>query len=162
MKEKLNTWNFSISFESKVAVKVNNFVTLVILVIISYYTLIYPLFCTTIFFAFPSSKSLLTGCHCLASFSPFVPSSPKRRLPQLSLPLIYLPPIFYPLPRGPIFPIPPLLLYIKPLFSINKQFRIDSFLDCEGLHWDFCSRSHLRRFCSVLHLQYPTLKYRTR
>jgi len=29
------------------------------------------------------------------------------------------------------------LLYIKPLFPINKQFNIDSFLEWEGLHWDF-------------------------
>jgi len=36
-------------------------------------------------------------------------------------------------------PIPPLLLYIKPPLPINKQFSIDSFLDWEGLHWDFSS-----------------------
>jgi len=36
-------------------------------------------------------------------------------------------------------PIPPLLLYIKHLFHFNKQFSIDSFLDWEGLNWDFSS-----------------------
>jgi len=36
-------------------------------------------------------------------------------------------------------PIPPLLLYIKLPFPMNKQFSIDSFLDWEGLHWDFSS-----------------------
>jgi len=36
-------------------------------------------------------------------------------------------------------PIPPVLLYIKPPLPINKQFSIDSFLDWEGLHWDFSS-----------------------
>jgi len=43
--------------------------------------------------------------------------------------------------RGPTFldPIPPLLLYIKPIFPLDKQFSIDSFLDWEGLHWDFSS-----------------------
>jgi len=30
-------------------------------------------------------------------------------------------------------------LYIKPLFSINEQFSIDSFLDWEGLHCNFSS-----------------------
>jgi len=35
--------------------------------------------------------------------------------------------------------IPPLLLYLKLPFPMNKQFSIDSFLDLEGLHWDFSS-----------------------
>jgi len=30
-------------------------------------------------------------------------------------------------------------VYIKHLFPFNKQFSIDSFLDWEGLHWDFSS-----------------------
>jgi len=51
-------------------------------------------------------------------------------------PALLFPPIFYPLLRGRIFldPIPPLFLYIKHIFSLNKQFSIDSFLDLEGLH----------------------------
>jgi len=32
-----------------------------------------------------------------------------------------------------------MILYIKPIISINKQFNIGSFLDSEGYHWDFCS-----------------------
>jgi len=31
------------------------------------------------------------------------------------------------------------LLYLKPLFPIDKQFSIDAFLDWEGHHWDSCS-----------------------
>jgi len=53
-------------------------------------------------------------------------------------------PLSYPLLRGPAFLDTILLiqstssiLYIKPLFPINKQISIDSFLDWEGLHCDF-------------------------
>jgi len=91
-------------------------------------------------FHFSNSKSFQTGCQCLASFSPLVASSPKQAAIVFT-PALLFPPIFYPLPRGPIFlePIPPLLLYIKHHFPLNKQFSIDSFLDWEGLHWDFSS-----------------------
>jgi len=45
---------------------------------------------------------------------------------------------------------------------MNKQFSIDSFLDWEGLHWDFSSRLHLRRSRYVLRLQFLTPNHRTR
>jgi len=52
----------------------------------------------------------------------------------------------HPLLRGPIFswcdPSDWSTLFFciwRPLFPINKQFSIDSFLDWERLHWDFCS-----------------------
>jgi len=63
----------------------------------------------------------------------FIPN----RLPCFHSPAWAQPPL-----RGPIFFLIRsllFLLYLKPLFPINKQFSIDSFLDWEGLHWDFCS-----------------------
>jgi len=45
------------------------------------------------------------------------------------------------------------LLYIKPLFPINKQFSIDSFLDLEGHRKDSCSSHHLL----TLYSSQPTL-----
>jgi len=73
-------------------------------------------------------------------FSLSVVSSPKQAATVLT-PALLFPPIFYPLQRGPIFLdlIPPLLLYIKHHFPLNKQFSTDSFLDCKGLHWVFSS-----------------------
>jgi len=35
-----------------------------------------------------------------------------------------------------------IILCIKPLFPINKQFSIDSFLDWEGHHWYFAYHPH--------------------
>jgi len=73
-------------------------------------------------------------------FSFSVISSPKQAAVVFT-PALLCPPIFYPLPRGSIFldPIPLSFLYIKHLFPFNKRFSIDSFLDWEGLHWDFSS-----------------------
>jgi len=47
--------------------------------------------------------------------------------------LLFLPFQFCPLPRGQLFSLIRFfiyLVYIKPLVTINKQFNIDSFLDC--------------------------------
>jgi len=79
-------------------------------------------------FCFSSSKPFQTGCHSLASFSPSVVSSPK----QAAI-------VFITLVRSL-----PLIVYLKHLFPINKQFSIDSFLDWEGLHWDFSSMQLFR------------------
>jgi len=78
--------------------------------------------------------------------------------------LVFIPAFFfhaisvYPLLRGPLFSwsnpsdqIPFSLLYIKPLFPINKQLSIDSFLDCDSLHWDFCSPPSF-----LQHSQFPS------
>jgi len=86
-------------------------------------------FCTMIFFTFQAqsffkqaaiSLSFLPNRQPLFSFSPFQ---------------------FYPLQRGQLFFMIRFfisLLFKKPLFPINRQFRIDSyFLDWEGHHWDF-------------------------
>jgi len=108
--------------------------------LLSLYTLIYPLFALT-----NSSKSFQTGCRCLASFSLQVVSSPKHAA-AVRTPVYLFPPNILPSSKWSdiswsdhLDPILPLLLYIKPPFPINKQFRIDSFLDWEGLHWDFSS-----------------------
>jgi len=105
---------------------------------LSKYTLFYPLFRATIFFTFQAQS-------CLASFSISVVSSLKQPAVVFT-PALLLLPIFYPLPKGPIFldPITLIrsllyLLYIKHHFHLNIQFSIDSFLDWEGLHWDFSS-----------------------
>jgi len=74
------------------------------------------------------------------------PWRPKQADAVFTPDTFIFPPIFYPLLRGLIFSysgpsdlIPSLLFYIKFLYPINKQFSIDSFLDLEGLHWDFSS-----------------------
>jgi len=36
-----------------------------------------------------------------------------------------------------------IFVYKKPLFSIKEQFNIDSFLDCEGHHWDILLLAHI-------------------
>jgi len=61
-------------------------------------------------FHLSSSKLFQSGCRCLASFSLSVVSSPKQAAAVFTPALLFLP-IFYPLPRGPIFldPIPPFL-----------------------------------------------------
>jgi len=95
-------------------------------------------------FHFISSMSFQTSCSCLASLprnSKFTKTSCRCFLSRF----FYFLPVVNPLLRGPTFswsnpfdPIPPLLLYVKLLFPINKQFSIDTYLDWEGLHWDFC------------------------
>jgi len=57
-------------------------------------------------------------------------------------------------------PIAPLLLYIKSPLPINKQFSIDSFLDWEGLHWDFSSVYPLSSVS--ISASAPTPKHQTR
>jgi len=99
-------------------------------------------------FCFSSSKSFQTGCHCLASLFPSVVSSPKQAA------FVFTP--------HRHFRSLPLFSYAKHLFPINKQFSIDSFLDWEGLHWDFSST---RLFCLPPLLRttsIPTTKHRTR
>jgi len=44
------------------------------------------------------------------------------------------------------------LLFVKPLFPINKQFSVDAFLDWEGHHWDIRSTGS-----SHHHSQFPLL-----
>jgi len=91
-------------------------------------------------FHFSSSKLFQTGCHCLASFSLSVVSSPKQAAVVFT-PALYssqystlFQEVQYFLIRSLFY-----LLYIKHHFPLNKQFSIDSFLDWEGLHWDFSS-----------------------
>jgi len=84
-----------------------------------------------------------TGCHCLVS--PLSNSKfTLKRFPLFFTPALYFPENVLPSSKrsdiywsDPSDLIPPLLLYIKLLFPINKQSGIDSFLDWEGLHWDF-------------------------
>jgi len=57
--------------------------------------------------------------------------------------------------------IPPLLLYIKPPLPINKQFSIDSFLDWEGLHWDFSSTFAYPPSSVLFSAFIPTPKHQT-
>jgi len=123
----------------------------------SQYSLKYPIF------SFYSSKSFQTGC-CWFVF-PFMlcNASHSKQADVFSFPPFH----YYHFPRGRIFSDPFIyqdiflirffisLLCIKPLVSINKQFSIDSFLDWEGHHCDFCSSCssrHLPQFSPSLQL----------
>jgi len=56
---------------------------------------------------------------------------------------------------------PYLFLYIKPLFPINKQFSIDSFLDWEGLQCDFSSMQTYPPHAVTFSPSGPTHKHQT-
>jgi len=84
----------------------------------------YPLICTTIFFSF-QTQSFFKNTAISLSFLPCDVMSFPHLLFKLSQ--------FYPLPRGQILFLIS-LLYIKPLFPINKQFCIDSYPNWEGRH----------------------------
>jgi len=50
-------------------------------------------------------------------------------------------------------------LYIKPPLPINRQFSIDSFLDWEGLHWDFSSKFAYPPYSILFSAFVPTPKH---
>jgi len=128
---------------------------------LSKYTLIYPLFCATIFFTFVVQSHFKQAAVVYSLFQVIV-SSPKQA-PVISrqwfLSSSKSSVVSW---SDPVDPIPPLLLYIKPPLPINKQFSIDSFLDWEGLHWDFSSTIAYPPYVDTFSASAPTPKHQTR
>jgi len=89
-------------------------------------------------FHFSSSKSFQAGC------SQFVFPYPCNLSYSKQAAVVFIPAFTFPdvsvLSSSKMFDIFLIrffisLLYIKPLFPMNKQFSIDSFLDWKGHHW---------------------------
>jgi len=108
-----------------------------------------PSFHATIFFTFQVQSPFKQAAIGLA-FLPWNESLSKQAAIKSFLVLFYSVSSWPSSQRSAISwsdPIPHYFLYIKPPFPINKQFSIASFLDWEGLHWDFCSPPSFRQ-CS--------------